>query len=915
MKPGRLSGCCAALLLLVSADASAQCRVEGVARAADGKALGGAIVRIEIPDQKAPITTTAGEDGRYVFENVKPGIWVRIIALQNGRLVSEAFTLVTQRVEPVDLVARPTSTRVTGDWDLDPSGGAAGGLVGVIRTTSGAVVPAARIAISETTIAATSDSAGRYGFGGLRSGAAVELEATAPGYDPATLQVIVPDEGRQEVNFTLKPIHLRGEARPDLAALSLADDNSQVTATPEQVSGIPSLGRKDVFRAVQFLPGVVGTSEAAGELFVRGGTPGENLISFDGFTLYPVQREFNPFSLLNPDAIGSVDFARSAVDAGDGGRLSAIARVTGRSLIGSRPSGSVDFSLLGTRAVVAVPLGPKASFLFAARRSFPGTLNDKILDTLDGTGGQSARAQAPRFSGGTLPFDLTSSFRDLNGKLQVDVTDRDRFAATFYDASEDANNSRDLAVTRNTSISTPLAFELPSDTQTQVSDLQSWAARGMSASWTHHWSTSASTLVSVGHSTSSDNGARASLLTSPSTGVDYSFLDGRGGSNALTGSNDVADTTIRLYNAVTLGFAHALSFGGERSTIDTTYAFQSEAMKASDATTTSALVTVLSRQSSGQLMTGFVQDSWRPLTKLTIVPGLRVTHYDLASATYLEPRVGLNFQIAPSFHFKGGWSVDHQAVNRVVYEDRLLGDREFWALSDGSSIPVPWAQQLSAGLSVDLPGAVLDFQGYYRDLRDLTMVAPRLFAGTAPDASTQLLHYGTGRAYGFEAVVQKEWTRHTLWTAYTGGKAEYTYPTLQAGAFPASQDQTHEFKVADSVQVRGRWWASGSWVLATGRPYTAAEGTGEVWFPSGLTLTQVIFGTKNSSRLPAYHRLDLSTEREFRFGGFKSTVGVTVFNVYDRDNVRVRVYESTGSTANDLTYMGRVVNGFVRFGF
>jgi ferric enterobactin receptor len=117
------------------------------------------------------------------------------------------------------------------------------------------------------------------------------------------------------------------------------------------------------------------------------------------------------------------------------------------------------------------------------------------------------------------------------------------------------------------------------------------------------------------------------------------------------------------------------------------------------------------------------------------------------------------------------------------------------------------------------------------------------------------------------------------------------------------------------VQVRGRWRVSGSWVLATGRPYTAAEGTGEVWFPSGLTLTQVIFGTKNSSRVPSYHRLDLSTEREFRFGGFKSTVGVTVFNVYDRDNVRVRVYESTGSTANDLTYMGRVVNGFVRFGF
>ena len=44
--------------------------------------LAGATVRLDGGDYKPALQTSADASGRYVFESVKPGIWVRVLALQ-----------------------------------------------------------------------------------------------------------------------------------------------------------------------------------------------------------------------------------------------------------------------------------------------------------------------------------------------------------------------------------------------------------------------------------------------------------------------------------------------------------------------------------------------------------------------------------------------------------------------------------------------------------------------------------------------------------------------------------------------------------------------------------------------------------------------------------------------------------------
>ena len=105
---------------------------------------------------------------------------------------------------------------------------------------------------------------------------------------------------------------------------------SRLSVTPAQLAYLPSFGEKDVFRSLQLLPGISGSQENSSGLFVRGGTPDQNLILFDGFTVYHVDHLFGFFSAFNSNAIKDVQLYKGGFDAKFGGRLSSVVELTGK---------------------------------------------------------------------------------------------------------------------------------------------------------------------------------------------------------------------------------------------------------------------------------------------------------------------------------------------------------------------------------------------------------------------------------------------------------------------------------------------------------------------------------------------------------------------------------------------------------
>jgi hypothetical protein len=675
-----------------------------------------------------------------------------------------------------------------------------------------------------------------------------------------------------------------------------------------------------VFRALQFLPGVAGGLASSADLYVRGGTPDQTLVRSDGFTLYQFGDTFGALSAYNMDTVDSATFSKSTFDAADGGRLSGALRLAGRSNTTGTPTGFVDLSGLGGSALVDVPIGDRGSVMFAARQSPPASLYDAVLDAFGPTGGTTERDRMPRFSGGLFPgAPTTSSFRDVNARIEMKVDARDRVAVAVYDGRNDANNSRDWMLPQlGGGVDVVQSPSLPGDALVQVSDAQRWTAQGRSGTWTRQWSASASTAVVVARSDYSRDSDRAWVAASPASGTDLSSAFGGGGSSGLSDSNHVRETTVRVENSAAVRFAHALTFGAEVSSLAVDYGVQGEILQpVGGGTFTSQLAGLIAQTASARVLTAYAQDAWRPAARVIVSPGLRITHADLAGATVFDPRVNGSYQLTPQLQLEAGWAVDHQFVNRITREDLLHGDGGFWALSDGTFVPVPRVRQLVAGGSWTAEGLVVDVEGYYKTFDNLTMLAPRLPPGGPLSAGTSYLYHGSGTSRGIEMLVQKATAWDTLWVAYTLSQADNRYPALEANPFPASYDQTHEFKVTDSVRL-GRWPSlSAAWVVASGRPYTPANGTGTFWYPSGLAITQPTFDAKNSARLPTYHRLDLSTERDVSVHGVKASLGATLFNVYNQQNILSYEWEAIGNllSQNPVTLMGRAANVYVRVGF
>ncbi|MGM0460083.1 MAG: TonB-dependent receptor [Bacteroidota bacterium] len=93
---------------------------------------------------------------------------------------------------------------------------------------------------------------------------------------------------------------------------------------------ITPAGSGDLVNYIQALPGVVSAGDRGGQLFVRGGTPSENLAIIDGLTIYQPFHIVGFFSAFPEELISSADFYTSGFRSKYGGRVSSVLDVSMR---------------------------------------------------------------------------------------------------------------------------------------------------------------------------------------------------------------------------------------------------------------------------------------------------------------------------------------------------------------------------------------------------------------------------------------------------------------------------------------------------------------------------------------------------------------------------------------------------------
>ena len=764
----------------------------------------------------------------------------------------------------------------------------------VVDQNTGIALPSATVRIRNTNLSATTNTDGNFTLFRVPSDTCT-VEISYSGYQSDYFRLSA-EKLKQPLVLGIYP------ALNTLNEVSIIGQKSGVMntdvkkvgvlqLTPANLDKLPSLGEKDILRAFQLMPGVSGTNESSSGAYVRGGTPDQNLVVFDGFTVYQVDHLYGFFSAFNSNAVKDVQLYKGGFSSKYGGRLSSVTEINGKDGNRNEASFGVDLSLLSINMFAETPINDKSSLLLTFRRSYQGPLYNKIFKQFNTStiqsGPQGGGGGPPGGGGGGFGEQTTpaSHFYDADIRYNYHINADNIFTWSFYTGSDKTDNSRELE----------LPSFLSSSGNINITDYTKYGNLGSSVKWFRQWNQKVHSNTYITYSSYFNDRNRSTLgTTTNSDNEQVSFNNGTLETNNLKDLGIKSEWEWQMNNQVKLLYDGS----GSYQKINYDY-IQND---------TSKLIDQHNKTFTGG---GYAELEYDPDNKFHFQPGVRSTWYQRTGKIYLEPRFSASYVINDNYTLKAATGQFYQFINEVTREDVLNGNRNFWVLSDNSNIPVGRSRHYMGGISYENSQFLIDVEGYYKTLTGLTQYSiTQSGLGSTPTVEENF-YTGTGDARGFEVLVQKKLGRYTGWISYTLADARNKFAIYGNNYYPADQDTRHEFKSINMFH-NGRWNYSAVFIFSTGHPYTAPLSTYTYVSAGGNTTNYFNVSGKNAERLPDYHRLDLSATYDLlKISGDKiGSIGLSLFNVYNHKNIWYREYQIQNNQAitTDVTYLGFTPN-------
>ncbi len=762
---------------------------------------------------------------------------------------------------------------------------------------NGERIPFATIVIEGTTKGATSDQNGHFVLEKVPADTAVVV-VTYIGYHTKRIE-LEPQKENSPLKIELKQqsvgiaeVFVTG--RKDDKALKQSTVTQEIKMSPVALKILPNIGEKDIMRGFQLMPGVSASNEGSAGMYVRGGTPDQNLILYDGFTVYNVDHLYGFYSAFNSNAIKDVQLHKGGFDSKFGGRLSSVTEITGKDGNSKKATVGAEISLLSMNTYLEVPFGDRITTLFAFRRSYQGYLYDKI-STLNKPATNTSR---PAFGGGSE--NKASYFYDLNGKVTFKATAKDVYTLSIFNGTDYLDNTPQFKMPAGGGgMAPPGGGASMGDISMSNTDFSRYGNVGASTNWDRKINEKLTSNLLASFSDFYSTRDERRSITINLDGVSTIRKSG------ILEDNNLIDLSVKDNWKYVFDDKNIFEFGGFGTYYSINYQYQQN-----------DTLSIIDKETKAAIAGFYLQNKMMYLNNLlTITPGLRLNFFSATNKIYFEPRLNASYILAPKVTINGATGLYYQFANRVVREDIMSGNRDFWILSDGKEIPVSSSVHLNLGINYDLPDFLYSAEGYYKRNQNISEYSMRYSFAPQPGSAvqtTEQFFVGNGYTMGIELLAQKKAGKFNGWISYTLGQVKNRFPTQSDQYFFANQDVTNELKMV-GIYKWGNFDFSASWIYATGRPYTAPVGAYSLTLIDGTTSSYYAVSDKNAYRLPAYHRMDVAAS--YRFNLFKqkgkqNSLSFSVFNLYNRINVSSKQFQVVDDVIlqSDISYLGITPN-------
>ncbi len=695
------------------------------------------------------------------------------------------------------------------------------------------------------------------------------IEVKYLGYQSSIIQANQFKKGLAQVRMTSKPSILDAIVVKDQTRTFAINSNaSAISMNPGNVQLLSSFGQADVIRSIQLLPGVDGSSESSSGLSIRGGSAGQNLVLFDGFTVFNLGHFFGTLSAFNANVINNIDIFKGGFGAEYGTRVSGVLDIESKEVaFDGRTRGNVSLDLMSLNMMVETAITDKVSFFLAGRRSYTDLIQTNVFNGITDNLKKGRPSEVSNFGQDSFIENVNPEFGfyDVNARVNVKLKEGQKLGISFY------NSGDKLKVIDNDFLDNPSNDVYYNQ---EYKELTAWGNTGASINYQYQWTPLLSSRMTMAHS--------SSFRTHE---LDY-FLDFNGEGFAyyedlnLKDKNLISETSFKLDNQYQINRNSSLNFGffSIRNNIEYHNSFNLNSNGQS------------LKEIANQIGI-YMQQTYSPIPKLSLTGGLRGTYHSGTDNTYLEPRVSMNYKLTPSINFKGAVGRYYQFVSQVNSNNPFATQQSFWLVSDGVNVATVGSNHFIGGITFDNDIVTIDVEGYYKTLDGLTTYAlDSGFQDLINDQQKSALYRGSGNIKGMDVMVSKDLGKLSSWVSYSLSYAENKFQNVNNGfSYNANLDQRHEVKWVNTLSV-GKWEFSSTFVYGSGRPYTGFPfELGQTVEGEDIVNQLFVLGgvSTNNLRIPAYHRLDLGMSYTTEFGEFTSgKMGINFFNLYNRANIR-----------------------------
>ena len=709
----------------------------------------------------------------------------------------------------------------------------------------------------------------RYGFFSLTLPAGTRRVVVSHiGYQSDTLATRL--EGDLQLNIALEPEPLEMEAveveAERLEPIQMESRMSVVQVPVRQIKSAPVLmGEVDVLKTLQLLPGVQSGAEGMSGLYVRGGSPDQNLILLDDAPVYNVSHLFGFFSVFNADAIKNVQLTKAGFPARYGGRLSSVLEIDMKdgNMKEFEAEGSVG--LIASQLTVQGPLRKdRTSFIVSGRRTYADLLIRPFLRS-DDRGGYH--------------------FYDVNAKVNHIFSPRsrvylswyggdDRFWSEVRDEYEIAYENRDGLYREEDAIDADFGWGNVTSTLRWNYLFSNRLFGNLTAIYSRYQLT-----TSVDRTTETTDELRETEA------LRLHYLSG------------IRDWGLKLDLDYIPDPAHYVRAGGS-ATLHT-YRPGAAQIKYDRVDGTLEDTTLTAQVTDAVEYSLYAEDDVRLTDLLKANLGLHASGFLVDGEVYtsLQPRLSVRYLLPSDWAVKASYARMRQYIH--LLSNSTVGlPTDLW-LPATERVRPQRSQQVGVGLARQLRERYeFSVEGYYKTMDELIEYreGASFLVGFGESEDWQdKVETGRGWSYGAELFVQKKRGRTTGWAGYTLSWTRRRFDGLNEGrSFPYRYDRRHDASLVLSHQVSRSLSLSLTWVYGTGnavtlplaRYYSDPIGPGSLRVPRGHQLPHetVVYAERNGYRMSAFHHLDLSLNLGGYGQGGRHGFSLGVYNAYNRRN-------------------------------